>query len=223
LTLKGKTSHYDIKILSGYGYSISVRNQRIVLKNGADVFTGRSETEEHIPTALPYSRLVLVGKNGYVSAKAIHLLSENHISLIFLDTFGNLKASIQEDMSSFTGVHRRMGQYDTFRNSAKCLILQKNLVVAKLQSEIDFVSDGLVKRKLGKFQELVRKASSYKMILSFEAKAGIIWRNHYASLFDEKYEYDSRKNAGRCAQHNSKRQGLYARYGANKVACARVV
>jgi len=37
MTLIGKQNHYDIKILSGYGYSISVRNQRIVLKNGVDV------------------------------------------------------------------------------------------------------------------------------------------------------------------------------------------
>lgn len=200
LTLKNKQNHYDIKILSGYGYSISVRNQRIVLKNGTDVFTEKSEIEEYIPTALPYSRLVLVGKNGYISTKAIHLLADNHISLIFLNTFGNLKASIQEDMSSFTGVYRRMGQYDTFRDPVKTLALQKDLVIAKLQSEIDFVSDDSVKAKLVKFQDYIRNASSYNEVLSCEAKAGIIWRSYYANLFDTKYEYDSRKNAGRRAK-----------------------
>jgi CRISPR-associated protein Cas1 len=200
VTLQGKQNHYDIKILSGYGYSISVRNQRIVLKNGTDVFTEKSETEEYIPTALPYSRLVLIGKNGYVSTKAIHLLTENHISLIFLDTFGNLKASIQEDMSSFTGVYRRMGQYDTFRDDIKCLAMQKDLVIRKLQSEIDFVTDGIVKAKLSKLQDYVRKSRTYHEILSCEAKAGIIWRNYYSSLFDESYQYDSRKNAGRRAK-----------------------
>jgi len=200
LTLSGKQNHYDIKILSGYGYSISVKNQRIVLKNGTDVFTEESEIEEYIPTALPYSRLVLVGKNGYISTKAIHLLSDNHISLIFLDTFGNLKCSIQEDMSSFTGVYRRMGQYDTFRDDVRRLVLQKDLMIRKLQSEIDFVSDGIVKAKLAKFQDYIRNASSYKEVLSSEAKAGIIWRNYYSSLFDESYQYDSRKNAGRRAK-----------------------
>lgn len=200
MTLAGKQNHYDIKVLSGYGYSISVRNQRIVLKNGTDVFTEESETEEYIPTALPYSRLVLVGKNGYVSTKAIHLLSENHISLIFLDTFGNLKCSIQEDMSSFTGVYRRMGQYDSFRDEDHRLALQKDLMIRKLQSEIDFVNDGIVKAKLAKFQDYIRNASSYKEVLSSEAKAGIIWRNYYSGLFDESYQYDSRKNAGRRAK-----------------------
>lgn len=200
MTLIGKQNHYDIKVLSGYGYSISVRNQRIVLKNGTDIFVEKSEIEEYIPTALPYSRIVLVGKNGYVSTKAIHLLADNHISLIFLDTFGNLKCSIQEDMSSFTGVYRRMGQYDTFRDPVKTLTLQKSLVITKLQSEIDFVSDDSVKAKLVKFQQYVRNARSYKEILCCEAKAGIIWRSYYANLFDAKYEYDSRKNAGRRAK-----------------------
>lgn len=200
MTLPGKQNHYDIKVLSGYGYSISVKNQRIVLKNGTDVFTEKPETEEYIPTAVPYSRLVLVGKNGYVSTKAIHLLADNHISLIFLDTFGNLKCSIQEDMSSFTGVYRRMGQYDSFRDEDRRLALQKDLMIRKLQSEIDFVTDSVVKTKLAKFQDYIRNASSYIEVLSSEAKAGIIWRNYYSGLFDESYQYDSRKNAGRRAK-----------------------
>lgn len=200
MTLSGRCHSGFALTLSGYGYSISVKNQRIVLKNGTDVFTDQSEIEEFIPTALPYSRIVLIGKNGYLSTKAIHLLSENHISLIFLDTFGNLKASVQEDMSSFTGVYRRMGQYDTFRDNTKCLALQKDLVIRKLQSEIDFVTDGIVKAKLAKFQDYVKNASNYNEILSSEAKAGIIWRNYYSGLFDESFQYDSRKNAGRRAK-----------------------
>jgi CRISPR-associated protein Cas1 len=200
MTVKGKQNHYDIKLLKGYGCGISVKNQRIVLKNGLDVFTEKQETEEFVPTGLPYSRIVMIGKNGYLSTKAIHILAQNHISLIFLDTFGNYSASLHEVMSSFTGSKRRMAQYDTFRDGVKCLTLQKDLIIAKLQSEIDFVSDGSVKAKLEKFQEYVRSARNYREILSFEAKAGIIWRNHYASLFDAKYEYDSRKNAGRRAK-----------------------
>lgn len=177
-----------------------MKNQRMVLKNGTDILTDKQEIEEYIPTALPYSRIVLVGKNGYLSTKAIHTLSDNHISLIFLDTFGNYKASIHEVMSSFTGSKNRMGQYDTFRDDIKCLALQKDLMIRKLQSEIDFVTDNIVKAKLAKFQDMIKRSSSYKMILSSEAKAGIIWRNYYSSLFDRKYEYDSRKNAGRRAK-----------------------
>jgi CRISPR-associated protein Cas1 len=73
-------------------------------------------------------------------------------------------------------------------------------MIRKLQSEIDFVSDNNIGSKLAKFQDYIRNARTYHEILSCEAKAGIIWRNYYASLFDSKYEYDSRKNAGRRAK-----------------------
>lgn len=197
MTLKNKQNHYDIKTLSGYGSGIYVKNQRVILKNGTNIFSGKQEVEEYVPTGLPYSRIVMVGKNGYISTKAIQVLAQNHISLIFLDLFGNFVASLHEVMSSFTGSKRRMGQYDTFRDHAKVLQLQKNLMISKLQSEIDFVRDDLIKDKLAKFQVRVENARDYKEILSLEAKAGIIWRNHYTSLFDPKYGYDARKNAGR--------------------------
>ncbi len=196
MTLKGHQNHYDIKYLHGYGSQISVKNQRIVLKNGIDVFTEEQEIEEYVPTGLPYSKIIL-GKDGYVSNKAIQLLADNHVSLIFLDSFGNFKACLHEVMSSFTGSKRRMAQYDTFRDPEKVLYLQKELVKAKLQSEIDFVKDKDVKSKLKRFQEYVSNARSYKEILSHEAKAGIIYRNYYVSLFDPKYEFTQRKNDGR--------------------------
>lgn len=196
MTQFGQQNHYDIKYLHGYGSQVSVKNQRIVLKNGIDVFTKKQEIEEFVPTGVPYSRIVL-GKDGYVSNKAIQLLSDNHVSLIFLDSFGNFKACLHEIMSSFTGSKRRMAQYDTFRDPEKVLHLQKELVKAKLQSEIDFVKDNNVKSKLKRFQEFVSNAKSYKEIISHEAKAGIIYRNYYVGLFDPKYEFTQRKNDGR--------------------------
>ncbi|MGI0057872.1 MAG: CRISPR-associated endonuclease Cas1, partial [Nitrosarchaeum sp.] len=107
------------------------------------------------------------------------------------------KATVHEVMSSFTGSKRRMAQYDTFRDPDKVLYLQKELVRAKLQSEIDFVKEESVKSKLQRFQEFVDNAKSYKEILSHEAKAGIIYRNYYVGLFDPKYEFTQRKNDGR--------------------------
>lgn len=50
MTQTGQQNHYDIKYLHGYGSQISVKNQRIVLKNGIDVFTENQETEEYVPT-----------------------------------------------------------------------------------------------------------------------------------------------------------------------------
>lgn len=196
MTQLGHQNHYDIKYLCGYGSQVSVKNQRIILKDGIDVFSEKQETEEFVPTGVPYSRIVL-GKEGYVSNKAVHLLADNHINLIFVDSFGNFKACLHEVMSSFTGSKRRMAQYDTFRDPKKVLYLQKELVKAKLQSEIDFVKGESVKSKLKRFQDLVSNAESYKKILSHEAKAGIIYRNYYVGLFGPKYDFTQRKNDGR--------------------------
>ena len=62
MTLKGQNNHYNIKFLKGYGFSISVKNSHIVLKNRPDPFKG-SEIEEHIISKLPYEKIILSG-NG---------------------------------------------------------------------------------------------------------------------------------------------------------------
>ena len=33
MTLKGKTNHYNVKFLKGYGFSIKVKDSKIILKN----------------------------------------------------------------------------------------------------------------------------------------------------------------------------------------------
>jgi CRISPR-associated protein Cas1 len=60
LTVKGKQNHYNIKYLKGYGSQISVKNQRIILKNGVDVFSEEQEIEEFVPIGIPYSRMYWV-------------------------------------------------------------------------------------------------------------------------------------------------------------------
>ena len=197
MTKRGQKSHYDIKILRGYGLKIFVKNQRIVLQNGIDVFTKKQQIEEYVPSSIPYSRIVIMGKGGYITTKAIQLFADYHTNIIFLDSFGNFKACIHEVMSSFVGYKRRMGQYDTFRDPQKVLYLQRQLIAAKLESEINFVKDEFVKSKLKKFRNLVLQAINYKEIVAHEAHAGIIYRNYYASLFNTKYEFIQRKNRGR--------------------------
>jgi CRISPR-associated protein Cas1 len=38
MTVKGKTNHYNVKFLKGYGFSIKVKDSKIVLKNCYDPF-----------------------------------------------------------------------------------------------------------------------------------------------------------------------------------------
>jgi|Tabmets5t2r1_1033131.scaffolds.fasta_scaffold171479_1 hypothetical protein len=42
MTLRGHKNHYNVKLLRGYGASISLRNNK-VWKGGKDIFTGHQE------------------------------------------------------------------------------------------------------------------------------------------------------------------------------------
>jgi CRISP-associated protein Cas1 len=46
MTLKGHKNHYNMKLLRGYGASISLRSNKVSLKGGRDVFAGQQEVEE---------------------------------------------------------------------------------------------------------------------------------------------------------------------------------
>ena len=66
----------DIKFLKGYGFSVLVKDSKIVLKNTYDPFS-EPGIEEHYPKNMPYEKIVLSGK-GYISTEALKLLSENN-------------------------------------------------------------------------------------------------------------------------------------------------
>jgi CRISPR-associated protein Cas1 len=65
MTLKGGTNHYNVKFLKGYGHSVSLKDNKIILKNGVDIISGKSETESWFITQLPYEKIVISGK-GYL-------------------------------------------------------------------------------------------------------------------------------------------------------------
>jgi CRISPR-associated protein Cas1 len=43
MTVKGQMNHYNIKVLRGYGVSIALKNNKVSLRNGIDVFAGEAE------------------------------------------------------------------------------------------------------------------------------------------------------------------------------------
>ena len=49
MTLRGKKNHYNVKFLKGYGFSINVKDSKIVLKNTSDPFK-EPEIEEGMST-----------------------------------------------------------------------------------------------------------------------------------------------------------------------------
>jgi CRISPR-associated protein Cas1 len=201
MTLKGHKNHYNVKLLKGNGVSISLKKNKVCLKGGKDVFTGQQEVEEWFVTQIPYERIVIAGK-GYVSTDAIQLLTDHNINVILLDSFGKLVANMNNIMSSPTGTNYRIGQYDTFRYPTKVLYLQKNLVAAKLQSQINFLKSldryDLSESITGLSQYLakVNSSNSTRDLLTVEARAGHLYFRTYVKLFDPKYSFNSRRGGG---------------------------
>jgi CRISPR-associated protein Cas1 len=60
LTLKGKRNHYNVKLLRGYGVSINLKDNKIILKNGQNDITEKSDKEEWLVTKI----LTALGNGG---------------------------------------------------------------------------------------------------------------------------------------------------------------
>ncbi len=203
MTLKGKTNHYNVKVLRGYAVSIRLKDNRILLQNGYDFFTNKQEKEEWFVTQIPYEKIVISGK-GYISTEAIKLLTEKNIHVILMDTYGNILSYMNHVMSSTTATQYRIGQYDTFRNPAKVEYLQKWLLESKLKSQINWMMQTLPKRpelyetvaKLKAYCEKVPFAKDKQDLSVIESRAGHVYFNYYTSLFSPKYQFDSRHGGG---------------------------
>ena len=163
MTLKGKKLHYNVKLLRGYGVSISLKNSKIILKNGTHDVTGESEKEEWFVNRMPYEKIVISGK-GYISTEAMSVLSENNRHVILVETYGNPITFLEPVRSSLTATQYRMGQYDTFRDKKKCEYLSAQIVKAKLDSQIRFLESTEKKELLNGISKLkqYRKSLDHK-------------------------------------------------------------
>ncbi len=100
MTLAGKQNHYNVKFLKGYGFSIKVKDNKLVFKDTHDPFN-EPKTEEYFITNLPYEKIVLSGK-GYISTEALGLLCENNRNVILCDTYGKPISYMNPVMESMT-------------------------------------------------------------------------------------------------------------------------
>jgi len=179
MSLKSKHNHYNVKLLRGYGVSISLKNSKIILKNGSHDVTGESEKEEWFVKNMPYEKIILSGK-GYVSTEALSLLSENNRNVILVDTYGKSVTYCNGMMDSLTGTKYRIAQYDTFRNKEKCDYLTKQILSAKKESQLK-----LFKMIGSKITELPEKEN---------ISAKIYW-SEFAKFIPEKYGFNSRNQS----------------------------
>jgi CRISPR-associated protein Cas1 len=201
MTLKGQKNHYNVKVLRGFGVSINLKNNKVVLKGGSDVFTGQYDHEEWFVTQIPYERIVISGK-GYLSTEVIKLLTEKNINIILTDTYGNLVTAMHKVMSRPTATRYRMAQYDTFRDPEKVAYLQKQLLESKLKSQIEFLKS--IQRPevqeaidgLSLALQSIDKAKDKRDLLTIESRAGHLYFRNYARLFPQKYGFLSRHGGG---------------------------
>jgi len=195
LIKKVRRNHYNVKLLRGYGVSISLKNSKIILKNGSHDITGESQKEEWFANRMPYEKIIVSGK-GYISTEAMMVLSEHNRHVILVDTYGNPVTFLEPVRSSFTATKYRIGQYDTFRNKEKCKYLIKQIVKAKLDSQIRFLEstnkpelfDGI--SKLNQYRKSLDSVKPNQI----EAVSSRIYFREYSKLIDERFEFDSRNS-----------------------------
>jgi len=199
LTLSGKKNHYNVKLLSGYGLSVKLKNNHLVLTDGYNPFSNEQQKEEWFITQLPYEKIVISGK-GYISTEAISLLSKHYKSIVLTDTFGNPVSFMNGGMQSLTATRYRMGQYDTFRDPQKCRYLARQIVSAKIQSQILFL--GNLKRDDSKsdidgLREKLERIIMNPNVAKVEAEAGFRYFRYYTTLFDSKFQFHSRNQSSK--------------------------
>jgi len=175
VTQKGKRNHFNVKFLKGYGFSIKVKDSKIILKNCYDPFS-EPEVEEWFVKNMPYEKIVVSGK-GYISTEAMSLLSENNRNLILVDTYGKPITFCNGMMDSLTGTQYRMGQYDTFRDESKRQYLTKQIISAKKQSQLKLL------KKIG---------SSVRILSDNESVASRDYFTEFAKFIPERYGFSSR-------------------------------
>ena len=195
MTLQGQKKHYNVKFLKGYGFSISVKDSKIILKDCHDPFS-EPQIESWYIKNMPYEKIVLQGK-GYISTDALSLISQNNRNVILLDNHGKPVTYLNPIMESLTATQYRIAQYDTFRNPEKCPYLQRQIVKAKLESQIRFLKltqRDEVKEAISKLESHLSNINDNSPI-SNESKTSHIYFRAFARLISERYEFHSRNQS----------------------------
>ena len=193
MTLKGHKPHYNVKFLKGYGFSINVKDSKIILKDNHDPFS-EGTREEWFIKDMPYQRIVLQGK-GYLSTECLSLLSENNRTVILLDNRGNPVTFCNGMRDSLTATRYRMVQYDTFRDKAKTDYLTQQIIKAKLESQIRFL-------KSTNHPEIKEGIAKLEKSGLSEAVSSRIYFENYAKLINERFEF-AKRNSIRIEKKNA--------------------
>ena len=170
-----------------------MNNSKILLKDNHDPFS-EPEIEEWYPNRMPYSKIVLSG-NGYVSTEALTMLTEHNRNIILLDTQGNPQCVMSGVMSSLTATKYRMGQYDTFRIPEKRDYLSRQIVKAKIESQIQFLKSTENPTIIPSIEKLEKHLNNLEDdVLHSEAVTSRIYFGAFSKLIDERFKFSARNS-----------------------------
>jgi CRISP-associated protein Cas1 len=143
--------------LTGYGLSVSVKNARLVFKQGInDPFRKEKIEPIELPaSACDFDKVIIQGK-GYVSTEALQILAENNINVIMLDKRGKLFGYFNQVRGADPLIRQK--QYDCFRDESRLEYLRKWIVRQKLESQIQLFKEIVS----GRYRTLVSNDSSLK-------------------------------------------------------------
>ena len=180
------TQQYShVKFLKGYGFSISVKNSKLILKNCYDPFS-QPEIEEWFVKDMPYDRIVLQGK-GYLSTESLSLLSENNRTVVLLDNRGKQMTFCHGVRDSLTATRYRIAQYDTFRDKSNRDYLVQQILKAKIDSQINFLKSTGNPKILANIYKLEKSGMS-------EAVSSRHYFDNYSKLIDERFGFKKRNS-----------------------------
>ncbi len=180
-----RQQHFHVKFLKGYGFSISVKNSKLILKNCYDPFS-KPTIEEWFVKDMPYDRIVLQGK-GYISTESLSLLSENNRTVVLLDNRGKQVTLCHGIRDSLTATKYRIAQYDTFRISSKRDYLTQQILKAKIQSQIRFL-------KSTNHPEILQNINKLEKSGISESVSSRYYFDNYIKLIDARFGFKKRNS-----------------------------
>ena len=118
--------------------------------------------------------------------------------LILLDTYGKPISYLNPVTESLTSTRYRIEQYDTFRDDSKLEYLSRQILKAKLQSQIDFLKSTdrpELNQGISQIESIRNSINEEYNLLSLENRASRIYFGEYQKLIPEKYEFVSRNQS----------------------------
>ena len=182
-------------LLQGYGCSIKVKDTRLIFSQGMQAFSKEKAIIETSVRACNFDKVIIQG-DGYVSTKALQLLTQSGISVVMLDKRGKLFSYFNEISSSEPLI--RQNQYDAFRDEEKADALRKWIMRERISSQIALfkklsVDSKIIAKMESSFSHL-ESAKGSRGIMKVEDDIGRIYYHTFSTLFNPELGFSTRNS-----------------------------